>query len=102
VRYSIGRAITIPPGLLMMDEPLSNLNPKSRVKAMDEIRKLQSELKATTVCVTHNLVEAFVDQEIPQSIRDTLNEPPTHIHSKIQEFMGSKFLGPTISCTYTK
>ena len=58
-KVSIGRAITIPPKLLLMDEPLSNLDPKSRVKAMDEIRKLQSELKATTVYVTHNLVEAM-------------------------------------------
>ena len=47
----------------MMDEPLSNLNPKSRVKAMDEIRKLQSELKATMVCVTHNLVEALLTKK---------------------------------------
>ena len=59
MRYSIGRAITIPPRLLMMDQSLSNLDPKSRVKAMDEIRKLQSELKATTVCVTHNLLRLW-------------------------------------------
>jgi multiple sugar transport system ATP-binding protein len=58
-KVAVGRAIIIPPKILLMDEPLSNLDPKSRVKVMDEIRRLHNELKTTTLYVTHNLVEAM-------------------------------------------
>jgi multiple sugar transport system ATP-binding protein len=58
-KVAVGRAITIPPAVLLMDEPLSNLDPKGRMKVMDEIRRLHEELKTTTVYVTHNLAEAM-------------------------------------------
>lgn len=58
-KVAVGRSITVPPRIFLMDEPLSNLDPRSRVKVMDEIRRLHSELKTTMVYVTHNLVEAM-------------------------------------------
>ncbi|MFQ5795294.1 MAG: ABC transporter ATP-binding protein [Candidatus Bipolaricaulia bacterium] len=58
-KVAVGRAITLPPKMLLMDEPLSNLDPQSRLKSRTEIRKLHEELRATTVYVTHDLAEAF-------------------------------------------
>jgi multiple sugar transport system ATP-binding protein len=54
-----GRALALPPKILLMDEPLSNLDPQSRLHARDETKKLHNEWKVTTVYVTHDLAEAF-------------------------------------------
>ena len=58
-KVAIGRAITIPPKVFLMDEPLSNLDPPSRLKVMSEIKRIHNELKTTTIYVTQNLVEAM-------------------------------------------
>lgn len=58
-KIAIGRAITIPPKVFLMDEPLSNLDPPSRLKVMSEIKRIHNELKTTTIYVTQNLVEAM-------------------------------------------
>lgn len=53
-RIALARAIVIRPGLLLMDEPLSNLDAKLRVKMRSDIRNLQKELNITTIYVTHD------------------------------------------------
>jgi len=58
-KVAIGRAITIPPKVFLMDEPLSNLDPPSRLRVMSEIKRIHDELKTTTIYVTQNLVEAI-------------------------------------------
>jgi len=58
-RVALARAIVINPCLLLMDEPLSNLDAKLRVEMRSEIRRLQSELHITTVYVTHDQEEAL-------------------------------------------
>ncbi|MGQ9543373.1 MAG: ABC transporter ATP-binding protein [Candidatus Bathyarchaeia archaeon] len=58
-KVAVGRSILIPPRILLMDEPLSNLDPQSRLKVIDELRRLHRELETTTVYVTHNLAEAM-------------------------------------------
>ncbi len=58
-KVAVGRALTIPPKLFVLDEPLSNLDPLSRLKVRDEIRQIHREIKATTLYVTHNLPEAI-------------------------------------------
>ena len=58
-KVAVGRAIALPPRILLMDEPLSNLDPQSRLVARDEVRKLHQELNVTSVYVTHDLAEAF-------------------------------------------
>jgi multiple sugar transport system ATP-binding protein len=58
-KVAVGRALTIPPKVFVLDEPLSNLDPMSRVRVRDEIRRIHHEIKATTVYVTHNLPEAI-------------------------------------------
>lgn len=58
-RIALARAIVIRPGLLLMDEPLSNLDAKLRVQMRNDIKRLQRELNITTVYVTHDQEEAL-------------------------------------------
>lgn len=58
-KVAVGRAIALPPKILLMDEPLSNLDPQSRLSARAEVRKLHDDLGVTTIYVTHDLAEAF-------------------------------------------
>lgn len=58
-KVAVGRALAIPPKIFVLDEPLSNLDPLSRVRVRDEIRRIHGEIKATTLYVTHNLPEAI-------------------------------------------
>jgi len=58
-RVALARAIVIHPEILLMDEPLSNLDAKLRVKMRATIKKLQSSLDITTIYVTHDQEEAL-------------------------------------------
>ncbi len=53
-RVALARAFVIEPGVLLMDEPLSNLDAKLRVQMRTTIKKLQRRLGITTVYVTHD------------------------------------------------
>jgi ABC-type sugar transport system ATPase subunit len=59
-RVAVGRAIVRNPAVLLMDEPLSNLDAGLRVKTRTEIKRLQRELGITTIFVTHDQEEAMV------------------------------------------
>ncbi len=64
-RVALARALVIKPDVLLMDEPLSNLDAKLRMEMRQAIRKIQREVGITTVYVTH-------DQEEAMSISDTI------------------------------
>ncbi|ADI31644.1 ABC transporter ATP-binding protein [Staphylothermus hellenicus] len=58
-RVAVARAIVVEPDVLLMDEPLSNLDALLRVKMRSELKKLQRKIKVTTIYVTHDQVEAM-------------------------------------------
>ncbi|CAN5606301.1 ABC transporter ATP-binding protein [soil metagenome] len=58
-RVAVARAIVMEPAVLLMDEPLSNLDALLRLNFRAELKRLVSELKTTTIYVTHDQVEAL-------------------------------------------
>ena len=58
-RVAIARAVVIEPPLVLMDEPLSNLDAKLRLEMRAEIRRIHTALGATTIYVTHDQEEAL-------------------------------------------
>ncbi len=58
-RVALARALVIRPDVLLMDEPLSNLDAKLRISMREEIRRIQKNLGITTIYVTHDQEEAM-------------------------------------------
>jgi iron(III) transport system ATP-binding protein len=58
-RVALARALVLNPDILLLDEPLSNLDAKIRMQVRAEIRKLQKELGITTIYMTHDQEEAL-------------------------------------------
>jgi putative spermidine/putrescine transport system ATP-binding protein len=58
-RVALARALVIRPSLLLLDEPLSNLDAKLREEMRDELRAIQRQTGATTILVTHDQAEAM-------------------------------------------
>ncbi len=58
-RVAIGRALVLEPGVLLLDEPLSNLDAKLRQKMRTEFKRLHKAAGRTTIYVTHDQVEAM-------------------------------------------
>jgi ABC-type sugar transport system ATPase subunit len=56
-RVAVGRAMTTKPRILLMDEPMSNIDPPNRLKMRGEILKFHREHRLTTIYVTHNLAD---------------------------------------------
>lgn len=105
-RVAIARAVIKQPKILLMDEPLSNLDAKLRAATREWIRQLQQKLKITTVFVTH-------DQEEALSISDDivlLNKgnkmqqgSPMDIYNNPQNEFVAKFIGsPNINMLEVK
>ena len=58
-RVALARALVVDPDVLLLDEPLSNLDAKIRYRIRFEIKKLQKQLKLTTIYITHDQEEAL-------------------------------------------
>ncbi len=95
-RVAIARALVIEPAVLLLDEPLSNLDAKLRVEMRGEIRQLQHELGITALYVTHDQEEALAISDRIAVMRAGVLEQigrPAEIYSRpaspfVAEFMG--------------
>ena len=58
-RVALGRAMVTSPNIMLMDEPLSNIDPPNRLKMRQEILTFHKEHKLTTLYVTHNLADGI-------------------------------------------
>jgi len=69
-RVALARALVYEPEVLLLDEPLSNLDAKVREQVREELRVLQRQLRITTVYVTHDQIEALALSDVVAVMRD--------------------------------
>src|ERR687887_552322 len=95
-RVAVARAIVMEPSVLLMDEPLSNLDALLRLQFRAELKKLVSEVKTTTVYVTHDQVEALSLGDTIAVMREArivqVADPMVVYDRPATEFVGS-FIG---------
>jgi len=95
-RVALARALVISPQILLMDEPLSNLDAKLRVNMREEIRRIQKELGITTIYVTHDQEEAMaVSDRVAILHRGRLEQvgAPAEIYYRPESRFAAEFMG---------
>jgi ABC-type Fe3+/spermidine/putrescine transport system ATPase subunit len=101
-RVALGRALAIDPGILLLDEPLSNLDAKIRMTMRHEIRAIQQRLGLTAVHVTHDREEAMTMADrlvIMQAGRIAQVGTPEEVYDRpatafVANFMGAENVLP--------
>ena len=105
-RVALARALVTSPDVLLMDEPLSNLDAKLRLEMREVIRDIQRRVGTTTVYVTHDQEEAMAVSDRIAVMKDgviqQLGTPPDLYHRPANRFVAgfigrSNLLGATVS-----
>lgn len=95
-RVALARAIAVRPSLLLLDEPLSNLDAKLRTEMRSELKGLQRELNITTIYVTHDQKEALAMADriaVMRSGQIVQVGTPTELYQKPNSRFVAEFLG---------
>ena len=95
-RVALARAIVVHPSVLLMDEPLSNLDAKLRVEMRSAIRDIQKKVGITTVYVTHDQEEALCISDRIAVMREGViqqNDAPQTIYARPANTFVATFIG---------
>ena len=103
-RVALARALVIEPDILLLDEPLSNLDAKLREETRIEIKRIQSELGVTTIYVTHDQTEAMAMSDrimvMENGVVKQIGTPQEIYHRPNNRFVAT-FIGETNLLTMT-
>ncbi len=95
-RVALGRALIKKPGLLLFDEPLSNLDARLRIHMRSEIKRIQHDLGTTAIYVTHDQIEAMSMADRIAVMNDGVMQAydtPSNIHDKPKTMFVANFVG---------
>ena len=95
-RVAIARALVKRPDVLLLDEPLSNLDAKLRLEMRSEIRRIQQETGVTTIFVTHDQEEAMSISDMIVVMKDGVIQQigrPQEVYDEPVNLFVAKFLG---------
>ena len=95
-RVAIARALVKMPRVLLLDEPLSNLDARLRLQTREEIRRIQKETGITTIFVTHDQEEAMSISDLIVVMRDGVIQQigkPQEVYDDPANLFVAKFLG---------
>lgn len=95
-RVALGRALVTNPSVLLLDEPLSALDPFLRVRMRDELRRMQRELGITFVHVTHSQEEAMALADLVVVMdqgRIEQSGTPREVYNKPESLFVARFIG---------
>lgn len=95
-RVALARALVIKPKLLLLDEPLSNLDAKLRVNMRVEIKRLQKQFGITTIFVTHDQEECFSISDKVAVMNNGIIEQydtPENIYNRPKTEFVARFIG---------
>lgn len=95
-RVAIARALVKMPPVLLLDEPLSNLDARLRLQTREEIRRIQRETGITTIFVTHDQEEAMSISDIIIVMKDGRMQQvgrPQEVYDNPVNLFVAKFLG---------
>ena len=95
-RVALARALAVEPDVLLMDEPLSNLDAKLRVEMREVIKEIQNDLGITTVYVTHDQEEAMAVSDriavMNAGVIQQIGDPKT-LYQRPQNLFVATFIG---------
>lgn len=95
-RVALARALAFRPEVLLLDEPLSNLDARLRLEMREEIRRLHATLRITTVYVTHDQKESLALADRMAVLREGVIEqvgPPREVYRKPRSRFVADFIG---------
>ncbi|MGD6730478.1 MAG: ABC transporter ATP-binding protein [Pleomorphochaeta sp.] len=97
-RVALARALVIEPDVLLMDEPLSNLDAKLRVEMRTVIKDVQNKLNITTIYVTHDQEEAMAVSDRIAVMKDGIIQQigsPKELYQRPKNVFVATFIGKT-------